>query len=69
LHLINEISLALQRIIININNKMNLLKLWTDAKWFYKWTKKDADNGHCICFALIPMVKEAIEMQEPENYF
>jgi hypothetical protein len=48
---------------------MNLLKLWTDAKWFYKWTKKDADNGHCICFALIPMVKEAIEMQEPENYF
>ena len=57
------------KVIINTNNKMNALKLWTDAKWFYKWTKKDTKNSHNICFALIPMVKNAVELQESNNYF
>jgi len=68
-HLVNETTLALRKVIVNTNNKMNPLKKWGDAPWLYKWIKIDDNNSHCVCLAFIGVQKDAIVMQKPDKYF
>ena len=68
-HLVNEGSLALRKVIINTNNKVNPLKYWKDAMWFYRWIKVDNDNCHCVILAFIPVQLDSIPVHKPELYF
>ena len=66
--MVNEASLALRKVIINMNNKTNPLKEWGNAAWFYKWIKVDEENAHCICLAFVPVSKDSIEFYKPDKF-
>lgn len=68
-HMVNETALALRKVIVNTNNKMNSLRKWRDVVWLYKWLKMDEENCHCVCLAFIGVPKDLVVLQKLEKYF
>ena len=67
-HLVNETALALRTIVINTHNKVNPLRLWGNAAWFYSWTQEDSSNSHCTLMGFIPVVAQEIPLQRPGRH-
>lgn len=66
--MVNKISLALRKVMVNVHNYNNPLKQWEDGIWYYKWVKLDAKSNHYICLAFIPIKIVDLILQKPMDY-
>lgn len=67
-HITNEAAMALWGIIVNTRNKINPLKHWNNAVWFYLWLIVEPDTAHCILLAFIPIVPKDVSLAKPNGY-
>lgn len=67
--IVNDLAMALRGVIVNTNNKVNPLREWKDANWFYKWIQEDTETCHCIVFCFIPVKEGTVTLQRPDKYF
>jgi hypothetical protein len=67
-HITNETAVALRTIINNTRNRVNPLKDWRSAVWYYQWIHENEDTSHCILMAFIPGVVKDIPLQSPARH-
>jgi hypothetical protein len=66
--MVNNISLALRKVMVNAHNYNNPLKQWEDAIWYYKWVELDVESNHYVCLAFIPIRIVDLILQKPMDY-
>jgi hypothetical protein len=66
--MVNKISLALRKVMVNGHNYNNPLKQWEDAIWYYKWVELNVESNHYVCFAFTPIRIVDLILQKPMDY-
>lgn len=66
--MVNKISLALRKVMVNAHNYNNPLKQWEDAIWYYKWVELDAESNHYVCLVFIPIRIVDLILQKLMDY-
>lgn len=67
--LVNDTALVLRGVIVNTNNRINPLREWADACWFYKWLQEDTETCHCLIFCFVPVKEGVVTLQWLDRYF
>lgn len=60
--------MALRGIIVNTSNKINPLRHWNNAVWFYQWLEVEPDTTHCILLAFIPIVTRDVPLAKLDGF-
>jgi len=66
--MMNEAAMALRGIIVNTQNKVNPLKHWNHAVWFYQWIPTEFNMAHCVLLAFISIVQRTVPLAKPDIF-
>ena len=66
LHMVNEISLALHKVLIFNNNLSNPFQKWDQGRWFSSWSE-DSGEHTCTIFVSIAVSKTKVKPRKGRN--
>jgi hypothetical protein len=67
LHVVNEISQALHKILIFNNNMSNPFQTWQQGKWFASWGEEADGDNTCTIFVCVTVTDQKVKPRKGQN--
>ena len=67
-HIVNEVSLALNKVLIFNNNLSNPFQKWQQGSWFASWEEGPEGEHTCTLFVSVSVIDQRVKPRKGQNF-